>query len=71
MHEDLRARGACDLVDAADVIGMAVRAHDPRDLRDVAADAREVAAQRDDRTAMASVDQRQLVLDDQERVRTG
>src|SRR5687768_18360904 len=36
VHEDLRARRARDLLNAADVVGVAVRADDPRYVADLA-----------------------------------
>src|SRR4029077_5217958 len=53
----------------ADVIGMAVRAHDPRDVALRPADPREVALDEPARPAMARVDERDLVFDDEMRLR--
>src|SRR5687768_13249240 len=68
VHEDLRARRARDLLNAADVVGVPVSADDPRYVADLASEGAQVASQHDTRAANARVDQRQLVAYDEERI---
>jgi hypothetical protein len=70
MQEHLGTGKRRDLVYATDVIGVAVRAHDPRDVLEGSADSREVRAEEPRRSGVASVDERDLVaVDEQVRLR--
>ena len=66
VKEDVGARGRGDLVHAADVVGMTVGAHDPGDLVHPSPDAAEVGAHDAAGPAVSRVDERELVLDDEE-----
>ena len=61
MEQHLRAGERPDLVDPADVIGMAVGAYDAGDVLERTAHPREVRAQEPRRAGMPGVDERDLV----------
>ena len=61
VQEDLGAGEGRDLVDTTDVIGVAVRAHDARDVLERAADAGEVRTQEPCGAGVSGVDERDLV----------
>jgi hypothetical protein len=69
MHVHLRAGGRGDLTHAADVIWMTMRADDAGDVVEVVVDPLQVRAQRPYRAAVSRVDERDLVVEDDERVR--
>jgi len=55
-----------DLVDAADVIGMAVRADDACDVLERPADAREVRSEKSRGARMPRIDERDLIAVDEQ-----
>ena len=69
VNVDRRAGRCGHFRHASDVIGMAVGAHDPRDVAPRAADALQVALHEPPRAAVPGVDERDLVLDDGVRLR--
>ena len=66
MEQHLRAGERPDLVDPADVIGMAVCAYDAGDVLERTAHPREVRAQEPRRPSVTGVDERDLVAVDEE-----
>ena len=68
MEEHLRARRRGDLMRAADVVGVSVRAHDPRELVHPPSEAAQIRRDDPPGPPVPRVDQRELVLDDQVRL---